>query len=166
VFPEVFDKDHIDGQIRKRAARPIISSRSHTAHEHAFTSADDMNDQIDEELERYLEQFDHEYVHEAYDPNQDLEEQLQPDSFLYTDEDQVYEDGWIASDHILNNLSKAPSLNREGMPVLPCDPSCQAPGQGNLSWHWCASCWFNANTALVNKKIQLCTLHTLNMKKR
>jgi hypothetical protein len=82
VFSEVFDKDYIDDQIRRRTARPIISGRSDTANEHAFTSADDMNAQYDEELEHFLEQF--EGVNSDYNS-------YEPDSFLYTHEDQAYD---------------------------------------------------------------------------
>jgi hypothetical protein len=71
VLSEVFDKDDIDDQIRRRTACPINSDCSHTANENVFTSAEDINDQIDEELEHYLQQFDHRDVHEACNPNQD-----------------------------------------------------------------------------------------------
>ncbi len=44
VCSEVFDKDYIDDQFRRCTTHPIISGRSDTANEHAFTSADDMNE--------------------------------------------------------------------------------------------------------------------------
>ncbi len=88
VFPQVFDKDYIDTQIRKRTARPILADCLESDGENV--SEDHTMSHFDDEMEQYLEHFDHQ-VH--YDPYDGVNEQLNPDFlncfidifFLYND---------------------------------------------------------------------------------
>ena len=97
VFPQVFDKDYIDTQIRKRTARPILSDRFDTDYDNA--PLDHSMAHFDDEMEQYLEQFDHQV---DYDPNDGVNEQLNPDAYMYTNDEQAFEEDWIPHDHIFN----------------------------------------------------------------
>ena len=97
VFPQVFDTDYIDTQIRKRTERPILADHLETDGENV--SEDHTMSHFDDEMEQYLEHFDHQ-VH--YDPYDGVNEQLNPDAYMYTCDEQAFEEDWIAHDHILH----------------------------------------------------------------
>jgi hypothetical protein len=96
VFPQVFDKDYIDAQIRKRTVRPFCSDRLDMDHDYAHCD----NPNMDEEMEQFFDQFDAEMT---FDPNDGVNDQFDPDAFMSThnDDEQAYEDDWMAHDHIL-----------------------------------------------------------------
>ncbi len=95
VFSHVFDKDYIDAQIRKRTVRPFCSDRLDMDHDYVHCN----NPNMDEEMEQFFDQFDAEM---SYDPNDGVNDQFDPDAFMFThDYEQAYEDDWMAHDHIL-----------------------------------------------------------------
>jgi hypothetical protein len=96
VFPQVFDKDYIDAQIRKRTVRPFCSDRLDMDHNYVHCN----NSNMDEEMEQFFDQFDAEM---PYDPNDGVNDQFDPDAFMFThnDDELAYEDDWMAHDHIL-----------------------------------------------------------------
>ena len=96
VFPQVFDKDYIDDQIRKRTVRPFCSDRLDMDHNYVHCN----NPNMDEEMEQFFDQFDAEM---PYDPNDGVNDQFDPDAFMFThnDDELAYEDDWMAHDHIL-----------------------------------------------------------------
>ena len=49
-------------------------------------------------MQEYMDQMDRD-AH--YDPDDGVNEQLNPDAFMYTNDEQAYEEDWIAHDHIL-----------------------------------------------------------------
>ncbi len=123
VFPQVFDKDFIDAQIRKRTVRPFCSDRLDMDHDYVHCN----NPNIDEEMEQYFDQFDAEM---PYDSNDGVNDQFDPDEFMLThDDEQAYEDNWMTHDRILLYIyqSKATFLNREATPI-------DAPW--DLHWPW------------------------------
>ena len=97
VFHQVFDKDYIDNQIRLRSERPHLPDRMDT--DYHDMPPDDQNIHLDEEMENYLDQLDHQDV---YNPDDGVEELLHPDAFMYTHDEQAFEDDRIATDHILD----------------------------------------------------------------
>ena len=97
VFPQVFDKDYIDTQIRKRTERPILADHLET--DGVNVSEDHTMSHFDDEMEQYLEHFDHQV---NYDPYDGVNEQLNPDAYMYTCDEQAFEEDWIAHDHILH----------------------------------------------------------------
>ena len=96
VYPQVFDKDYIDAQIRRRTDRPIVSDRMDSDFPHM--PPDDQNAHFDDEMQEYMDQMDRDA---QYDPDDGVNEQLNPDAFMYTNDEQAYEEDWIAHDHIL-----------------------------------------------------------------
>jgi hypothetical protein len=96
VFPQVFDKDYIDAQIRKRTVRPFCSDRLDMDDNYVHCN----NPNMDEEMEQFFDQFDAEM---PYDPNDGVNDQFDPDAFMFThnDDELAYEDDWMAHDHIL-----------------------------------------------------------------
>jgi hypothetical protein len=57
------------------------------------------NPNVDEEMERFLDQFDGEMPD---DPNDGVNEQFDPDASMFThDDEQAYEEDWMAHAHIL-----------------------------------------------------------------
>ena len=92
VYPQVFDKEYIDNQIRLRTARPIISDRSEPDQQHI--PAEFYDDVVDE----YMAQND---IDPSYDPNDGVSERLNPNEFMYTNDELVYEEDRIATDMIL-----------------------------------------------------------------
>ena len=58
------------------------------------------NPNMDEEMEQFFDQFDAEM---PYDPNDGVNDQFDPDAFMFThnDDELAYEDDWMAHDHIL-----------------------------------------------------------------
>jgi hypothetical protein len=91
VFPQVFDKDYIDTQIRQRNERPILPDRMET--DYAHMPPDHQNPYIEEELEAYNDQFDNMEEYDPYDGVQD-------DSCLgrFMADEMAYEEDWIATD--------------------------------------------------------------------
>ncbi len=55
---------------------------------------------MDEKMEQFFDQFDAEM---PYDPNDGINDQFDPDAFMFThnDGEQAYEDDWMTHDHIL-----------------------------------------------------------------
>jgi hypothetical protein len=78
------------------------------------------NPDMDEEMKLFFDQFDAEM---PYDPNDGVNDQFDPDAFMFTHEDeQPYKDDWtrMAHDHIEQYIyqSKAPFLKRVATPSV------------------------------------------------
>ena len=58
---------------------------------------DDQNAHFDDEMQEYMDQMDRDA---QYDPDDGVNEQLNPDAFMYTNDEQAYEEDWIAHDHV------------------------------------------------------------------
>ena len=57
------------------------------------------NPNMDEEMEQFFDQFDAEM---PYAPNDGVNDQFDSDACMFThDDEQAYEDDWMAHDHIL-----------------------------------------------------------------
>jgi hypothetical protein len=57
------------------------------------------NPNMDEEMEQFFDQFDAEM---PYAPNDGVNDQFDPEACMFThDDEQAYEDDWMAHDHIL-----------------------------------------------------------------
>jgi hypothetical protein len=91
VFPQVFDKDYIDSQIRQRNERPILPDRMET--DYAHMPPDHQNPYFEDELEAYNDQFDN---MEEYDPYDGVHD----DSCLgrFMADEMAIEEDWIATD--------------------------------------------------------------------
>ena len=96
VFPQVFDKEYIDSELRRRAQRPIIPDRMDCDLEYPADNANLHFD--DDEMEAYLDQFDRQ---PEYNPDDGVPDQLCPDSYMYTYDEMAFEDDWIPHDEIL-----------------------------------------------------------------
>ncbi len=95
VFPQIFDKEYINAQIRKRTVRLFCSDSLNMDHDYVHCN----NPNMDKEMEQFFDQFD---VEMPYDPNDGVNDQFDPDAFMFThDYEQAYEDDWMAHDHIL-----------------------------------------------------------------
>jgi hypothetical protein len=93
VFPQVFDKDYIDSQIRQRNERPILPDRMET--DYAHMPPDHQNPYFEDELEAYNDQFEN---MEEYDPYDGVHDDSCLGAFMA--DEMAFEEDYIATDHL------------------------------------------------------------------
>ena len=93
VFPQVFDKEYIDTQIRQRNERPILPDRMDTEYDHM--PPDNQNPFFDDELEAFNDRYDN---MEDYDPYDGVNDDSCLGAFM--NDEVAFEEDWIPTDHL------------------------------------------------------------------